>query len=190
MILSVFVDLKITSPAGHGKAVDVWAMGVITYFLLAGYTPFDRETQQQEMEAIIAGDYKFEPEEYWQNVSETAKDFVRTCLTVDPAKRPTAAEALKHKWLADEQPHFVEQDGRPADLLPNVKRAFNAKAAWRKAAFGIRAMNRMASLAQANDEASIMRANVNKYKEESEKEDIEVCCGVSSSLTMKLTRCT
>jgi hypothetical protein len=30
-------------------------MGVITYFLLAGYTPFDRDSQQQEMEAIIAG---------------------------------------------------------------------------------------------------------------------------------------
>ena len=72
-------------------------MGVITYFLLAGYTPFDRESQQQEMEAIIAGDYKFEPEEYWRNVSPTAKDFVRTCLTIDPAKRPTAALALQHK---------------------------------------------------------------------------------------------
>ena len=47
--------------AGHGKPVDVWAMGVITYFLLCGYTPFDRDTQQEEMEAIIAGDYKFEP---------------------------------------------------------------------------------------------------------------------------------
>lgn len=67
-----------TVPAGHGKPVDVWAMGVITYFLLAGkdesthlwffthrrfsgYTPFDCDTQQQEMEAIIAGDYAFEP---------------------------------------------------------------------------------------------------------------------------------
>ena len=72
-------------------------MGVITYFLLAGYTPFDRDSQQQEMEAIIAGNYKFEPEEYWQNVSPTAKDFVKTCLTNDPAKRPTAAIALQHK---------------------------------------------------------------------------------------------
>lgn len=36
-------------------------MGVITYFLLCGYTPFDRDTQQEEMEAIIAGAYKFEP---------------------------------------------------------------------------------------------------------------------------------
>jgi calcium/calmodulin-dependent protein kinase I len=41
--------------------VDIWAVGVITYFLLAGYTPFGRENEQQEMEAIIAGDYKFEP---------------------------------------------------------------------------------------------------------------------------------
>lgn len=72
-------------------------MGVITYFLLAGYTPFDRDSQQQEMEAIIAGDYKFEPLEYWHNVSPTAKDFVKTCLTIDPVKRPTAAIALQHK---------------------------------------------------------------------------------------------
>jgi serine/threonine protein kinase len=72
-------------------------MGVITYFLLAGYTPFDRDTQQQEMQAIIAGDYRFEPEEYWQNVSTTAKEFVTVCLTVDPAKRPTADESLQHK---------------------------------------------------------------------------------------------
>ena len=71
-------------------------MGVITYFLLGGYTPFDRDSEQQEMKAIIAGDYKFEPEEYWRNVSPTAKDFVKTCLTNDPAKRPTAAIALQH----------------------------------------------------------------------------------------------
>jgi calcium/calmodulin-dependent protein kinase I len=85
--------------AGHGKPVDVWAMGVVTYFLLAGYTPFDRETQQQEMEAIIKGDYKFEPAEYWSNVSDTAKDFVRACLTLDPTKRPTAKDLLEHKVL-------------------------------------------------------------------------------------------
>ena len=94
-------------------------MGVITYFLLAGihpisqiscpqyspqsfytgYTPFDRDTQQQEMEAIIAGDYAFEPEEYWSNVSDTARSFVTECLTIDPASRPTAEEALAHKWV-------------------------------------------------------------------------------------------
>jgi serine/threonine protein kinase len=79
------------------------------------------------MEAIIAGDYKFEPQEYWANVSDTAKNFVTHCLTIDPAQRPTAAEALQHgvcistvsflsfanacfkrQWLDDDvEPHFV-----------------------------------------------------------------------------------
>ncbi|KAF9447047.1 Pkinase-domain-containing protein [Macrolepiota fuliginosa MF-IS2] len=167
---------EIFKRTGHGKPVDIWAMGVITYFLLAGYTPFDRDSQQQEMEAIIAGDYKFEPQEYWENVSETAKDFVRTCLTSDPANRPTAAQALEHKWLADEKPHFVQRaDGGPADLLPHVKKAFNAKQAWRKAAFSITAVRRMATLAnqQPHTTAQELRAELDKYKEESEKEVME-----------------
>ena len=49
---------------------DVWAIGVITYFLLCGYTPFDRDTNLEEMQAILAADYKFEPVDYWQDVSE------------------------------------------------------------------------------------------------------------------------
>ncbi|TEB26791.1 Pkinase-domain-containing protein [Coprinellus micaceus] len=167
---------EIFKRTGHGKPVDVWAMGVITYFLLAGYTPFDRDTQEAEMKAIIAGDYKFEPEEYWQNVSDTAKEFVRTCLTVDPHKRPTAAEALKHKWLASASPIFVtSSNGEPADLLPNVKRAFNAKAAWRKAGFSIRALNRMQTLAHGgiSEEAAKLKADVEGYKAESERERME-----------------
>ena len=85
---------------GYHKPVDVWAMGVITYFLLCGYTPFDRDSLAKETEAIIAGDYRFEPVEYWENVSETAKEFIRCCLTLDPAKRPTAQEMLGHEWLS------------------------------------------------------------------------------------------
>ncbi|KAF9269509.1 Pkinase-domain-containing protein [Marasmius fiardii PR-910] len=164
---------EIFKKTGHGKPVDVWAMGVITYFLLAGYTPFDRDSQQAEMEAIIAGDYKFEPREYWENVSETARDFVRECLTIDPASRPTAEEALNHKWLADPEPHYVvSSNGEPADLLPHVKKAFNARQLWRKAAFSIRAVNRMSALVGASGvtDAQILKGELSKFKEESEKE--------------------
>jgi calcium/calmodulin-dependent protein kinase I len=52
---------EIFKKAGHGKPVDIWAIGVISYFLLCGYTPFDRDSQYEEMQAICNGDYKFEP---------------------------------------------------------------------------------------------------------------------------------
>ncbi|PSR75649.1 hypothetical protein PHLCEN_2v8940 [Hermanssonia centrifuga] len=165
---------EIFKKTGHGKPVDVWAMGVITYFLLCGYTPFDRDTQQQEMEAIIAGDYKFEPEEYWANVSETAKDFVRECLTIDPTSRPTAEEALNHKWLADAEPHFVQdQQGNMTNLLPQIQKAFDAKKTFRKAVFSMMAMKRMSTLVSAkhlSPEAQALGVDVARYKEESEKD--------------------
>ena len=104
-------------------------MGVITYFLLCGYTPFDRDSQAKETEAIIAGDYKFEPVEYWENVSETAKEFIRQCLTVDPVTRPTAQVMMGHEWLSSHTPHFVTDSatGVATDLLPQVKKNFDAK---------------------------------------------------------------
>ena len=170
---------EIFKKTGHSKPVDIWAMGVITYFLLAGYTPFDRDTPQQEMEAIIAGNYKFEPEEYWANVSDTAKDFVRECLTIDPGRRPTAEEMLGHKWLSSDTPHFVPDPessvGGPTDLLPHVKKAFNARRLWRKAALSIKAMNRMSALAGGplGTNITAINENLRAMKEESEKERME-----------------
>ncbi|KAF8558646.1 Pkinase-domain-containing protein [Imleria badia] len=171
---------EIFKKTGHGTPVDVWAMGVITYFLLAGtcYTPFDRDTQRQEMEAIIAGDYRFEPEEYWSNVSETARNFVSTCLTVDAEARPTAEQMLQHSWLTAEFPHFVEaENGEPTDLLPHVRRAFNARRTFRKAVFSMMAMKRMSSLAIAHHHLSPEHHQLNEevfqFKQESEKESLE-----------------
>ncbi|KAJ7828676.1 Pkinase-domain-containing protein [Mycena olivaceomarginata] len=183
---------------GHSKPVDVWAMGVVTYFLLAGYTPFDRDTPKLETEAIIAGDCKFKPEVCWANVSDAARDFVKACLTIDPELRPTAAEALEHKardllfrslflrqswtqWLASTTPHFVPDrsspGGGPTDLLPSVKKAFNAKLTWKKAALSIQAMHRMSALAgdgqQLGEDAAELSENVRQYKEESAQEVME-----------------
>ncbi|KAG9308304.1 kinase-like domain-containing protein [Chiua virens] len=168
---------EIFKKTGHGKPVDIWAMGVITYFLLAGYTPFDRDTQRQEMEAIIAGDYRFEPEEYWSNVSEAARNFVSTCLTVDPDARPTAEQMLQHSWLTAEIPHFVEgENGQPADLLPHVRKAFNARRTFRKAVFSMMAMKRMSMLAHdhhLSPEHRQLNEDVYQFKQESEKESLE-----------------
>ncbi|KAJ7477694.1 Pkinase-domain-containing protein [Mycena latifolia] len=161
---------------GHGKPVDVWAIGVVTYFLLAGYTPFDRETPKLETEAIIAGDYKFEPEEYWGNISDAARNFIKMCLTVDPTHRPTATEALQHKWLAPPPPYSESDSSSPTDLLPQIKKAFNAKLAWKKAAVSIQALNRMSALARGTASTSAALAEkVRQYQAESAQEVLEVC---------------
>jgi serine/threonine protein kinase len=65
-------------------------------------------------------------------VSQTAKEFVTMCLTVDPTQRPTASEVLKHRWLADEKPHYVPDPGSltggPTNLLPHIQKRLDARA--------------------------------------------------------------
>ena len=129
---------EIFKKTGHGKPVDVWAIGVITYFLLCGYTPFDRDSNLEEMQAILVADYHFAPAEYWRGVSESAKDFIRRCLTIDPNKRMTAHEALSHSFVAGEQP----TDGKE-NLLPNVKKNFNARRTLHAAIDTVRAINKL-----------------------------------------------
>lgn len=135
-------------------------------------------------------------EEYWANVSSTARDFVSACLTVDPSQRPTAAEILQHRWLADEKPHFVPDPdsptGGPRDLLPHIQKRLAGKArceflqrlifvegmltrflAVRKIVLGVTAVKRMSTLAALSASASgELEAKIAEYKEESEKENI------------------
>lgn len=102
---------EIFKKSGHGKPVDVWAIGVITYFLLCGYTPFDRDSSAEEMQAILACDYAFEPEEYWQDVSQDARDFISKCLQIDIDKRITAEECLKHPFLRVREKKLATETG-------------------------------------------------------------------------------
>jgi serine/threonine protein kinase len=59
----------VKSPLIRCTTSDLWAIGVITYFLLCGYTPFDRDSNLEEMQAILVADYSFTPVEYWRGVS-------------------------------------------------------------------------------------------------------------------------
>ncbi|PTB77491.1 kinase-like protein [Trichoderma longibrachiatum ATCC 18648] len=124
---------------GHGKPVDLWAIGVITYFLLCGYTPFDRDSDFEEMQAILNADYSFTPVEYWRGVSSSAKDFIRRCLTIDQDKRITAHEALQHAFVAGLAP----SDGAGENLLPTIKKNFNARRTLHAAIDTVRAINKL-----------------------------------------------
>uniref|UniRef100_A0A3P8V9I4 calcium/calmodulin-dependent protein kinase n=2 Tax=Percomorphaceae TaxID=1489872 RepID=A0A3P8V9I4_CYNSE len=82
----------------YGKAVDMWACGVILYILLVGYPPFWDEDQHRLYQQIKAGAYDF-PSPEWDTVTPEAKDLINKMLTINPSKRITATEALKHPWI-------------------------------------------------------------------------------------------
>ncbi|SLM36531.1 calcium calmodulin-dependent protein kinase [Lasallia pustulata] len=128
---------EIFKKTGHGKPVDVWAIGVITYFLLCGYTPFDRDSNLEEMQAILIADYTFTPLEYWRSISLSARQFIQRCLTIDPTQRLTAHQALSHPFVAERTPP------REQDLLPVVRRNFNARRTLHAAIDTIRAINKL-----------------------------------------------
>jgi serine/threonine protein kinase len=134
---------EIFKKIGHGKPVDLWAIGVITYFLLCGYTPFDRDSHFEEMQAILVADYSFTPHECWRGVSHAARDFINRCLTIDMSQRVTAAEALAHPWIADTPTQIAAADAGGNDLLPTVKKNFNARRTLHAAIDTIRAINQL-----------------------------------------------
>ncbi|XP_026524510.1 calcium/calmodulin-dependent protein kinase type II subunit delta isoform X1 [Notechis scutatus] len=82
----------------YGKPVDMWACGVILYILLVGYPPFWDEDQHRLYQQIKAGAYDF-PSPEWDTVTPEAKDLINKMLTINPAKRINASEALKHPWI-------------------------------------------------------------------------------------------
>ena len=86
---------------GHAydNSIDLWAVGVIAYILLCGFEPFYDERGDQKMfQKILKCDYTF-MSPWWDEISENAKDFVQKLIVLDPKKRLTAKEALKHDWV-------------------------------------------------------------------------------------------
>ncbi|KAF2750792.1 Pkinase-domain-containing protein [Sporormia fimetaria CBS 119925] len=128
---------------GHGKPVDMWSMGVITYTLLCGYSPFRSENLADLIEECKNGRVIFH-ERYWKEVSKDAKDFISQLLQPDPAKRPSSEAALKHVWLTG-------KTATDHNLLPEI-RAYVAKARLRRGIELVKLANRIEALKMQEEE--------------------------------------
>ncbi|CAK6951002.1 death-associated protein kinase 2 isoform X1 [Scomber scombrus] len=93
-----FVAPEIVNYEPLGLEADMWSIGVITYILLSGASPFLGDTKQETLGNISAMDYEFD-EELFSNTSELAKNFIRELLEKDTRKRMTIQDALNHPWI-------------------------------------------------------------------------------------------
>ncbi|VDM49969.1 unnamed protein product [Toxocara canis] len=121
----------------YGKAVDVWSIGVITYILLCGYPPFYDENDANLFAQIIRGEYEFDSP-YWDEISDSAKDFISHLMCCDPEMRYTCEQALAHPWISGNTARTKDIHCLVAPHLKkslakrNWKKAFNATAAIRQ----------------------------------------------------------
>ncbi|XP_046603596.1 uncharacterized protein LOC124297051 [Neodiprion virginianus] len=92
-------------------AADMWSLGVTTYVLLTGFSPFGGDTDQETFQNISLGEVDF-PEELFEDVSSQAKDFVARLLVPDPRARMNAKQCLRHDWLR----------GAPTQASPHLRR--------------------------------------------------------------------
>ncbi|XP_037324336.2 serine/threonine-protein kinase DCLK1a isoform X2 [Pungitius pungitius] len=118
-----YVAPEIISETGYGLKVDIWAAGVITYILLCGFPPFRGSSDDQEVlfDQILMGQLEF-PLPYWDNVSETAMELIRSMLEVEVDQRFTALQVLEHPWVTDDG--LCENDHQ-LSVAGKIKKHFN-----------------------------------------------------------------
>ncbi|XP_064524480.1 death-associated protein kinase 2 isoform X3 [Pseudopipra pipra] len=124
-----FVAPEIVNYEPLGLAADMWSIGVITYILLSGASPFLGETKQETLANITAVNYDFD-EEFFSNTSDLAKDFIQKLLVKDTRKRLTIQEALSHPWITpmDKQQALVRKSS--VVNMENFKRQY-ARRRWK-----------------------------------------------------------
>ncbi|KAF5284348.1 hypothetical protein FQR65_LT13594 [Abscondita terminalis] len=92
-----YVAPEVLAQKPYGKAVDVWSIGVISYILLCGYPPFYDENDANLFAQILKGEFEFDSP-YWDEISDSAKDFIKNLMCVNVEKRYTCRQALGHPW--------------------------------------------------------------------------------------------
>lgn len=143
-----YVAPEVLAQKPYGKAVDVWSIGVISYILLCGYPPFYDENDANLFAQILKGEFEFDSP-YWDDISEEAKDFIRSLMCVNVDNRLTCHTALEHCWITGKQ----SERNIHATVSEQLKKNF-AKSRWRQAYNAIAVSRQMKLLALNSSKTS------------------------------------
>ncbi|KAM6979741.1 calcium/calmodulin-dependent protein kinase IGa, partial [Aplochiton taeniatus] len=143
-----YVAPEVLAQEPYSKAVDCWSIGVITYILLCGYPPFFEDNQTRLYSKIMRADYSFHSP-YWDDISESAKDFIRNMMQKNPKRRFTTEKALNHPWI-------IGETARKHDIYDSVCEQIQknfAKSKWKQAFNAASAISHMKKLSHAGPPA-------------------------------------
>ncbi|XP_013883299.1 death-associated protein kinase 2 [Austrofundulus limnaeus] len=125
-------------------ATDMWSIGVITYILLSGLSPFQGDTDEETLKNILALKYEFD-KHYFSTTSAMAKDFILKLLVNNSNERMTAEECLLHPWIKPITRTQAVSRHRSSINIRSFKK-FNAKRKWKMSYNMVRMCNQLVSL--------------------------------------------
>ncbi|XP_050529304.1 calcium/calmodulin-dependent protein kinase type 1 isoform X4 [Daktulosphaira vitifoliae] len=137
-----YVAPEVLAQKPYGKAVDVWSIGVISYILLCGYPPFYDENDANLFAQILKGEFEFDSP-YWDDISDSAKNFIRQLMCVDADKRFTCREALAHPWISG---NAASNKNIHGTVSAQLKKNF-AKSRWKQAYHATTVVRQMKKMA-------------------------------------------
>uniref|UniRef100_A0A665W8M0 Calcium/calmodulin-dependent protein kinase type 1-like n=1 Tax=Echeneis naucrates TaxID=173247 RepID=A0A665W8M0_ECHNA len=123
-----YVAPEVLAQKPYSKAVDCWSIGVIAYILLCGYPPFYDDNDAKLFEQILKAEYEFDSP-YWDDISDSAKDFIVHLMEKDPNTRFTCEQALQHPWIAGDT---ALDKNIHESVSAQIKKNF-AKSKWKQA---------------------------------------------------------
>ncbi|XP_040912992.1 calcium/calmodulin-dependent protein kinase IGb [Toxotes jaculatrix] len=154
-----YVAPEVLAQKPYSKAVDCWSIGVITYILLCGYPPFYEESETLLFSKIMKAQYEFDSP-FWDDISESAKDFIRNMMQKNPNMRYSTDQALRHPWI-------IGKTARSQDIYYSVSVQIQknfAKSKWKQAFNAAVAINHMKKLQLAHSELVMRQGSIPDIK--------------------------
>ncbi|XP_053173439.1 calcium/calmodulin-dependent protein kinase IGb [Scomber japonicus] len=150
-----YVAPEVLAQKPYSNTVDCWSIGVITYILLCGYPPFYEESETRLFSKIMKAQYEFDSP-FWDDISESAKDFIRNMMQKNPHMRYSTDQALRHPWI-------IGKTARSNDIYFSVSVQIQknfAKSKWKQAINAAVAINHMKRLHLAHSELILRQTSI------------------------------
>ncbi|KAM8866423.1 death-associated protein kinase 1 isoform 1-T2 [Synchiropus picturatus] len=160
-----FVAPEVVNYEPLGLEADMWSVGVITYILLSGASPFLGDNKQETLANVSAVDYTFD-EEFFSSTSMLAKDFIARLLVKDPKKRMTIQDSLQHPWI---KPKDTQQALSRKESAVNMEKfkKFAARRKWKQSVRLISLCNRLSRSFLSRSNMSVARSDDTLDEEDS-----------------------